>query len=393
MRRSSRTTNDDLLSGWKEIANYLHCSTKTAQRWEESDELPTIRPEKTTSLKGPVFASRRALDLWLKGSIGKVVLTDDQLIAFGRGSKPLWARQFPSRLRGYSPEELAWRLQIVDLPGSGDKGVLVAVQLDSAKEAENLTYFTAEGKLVWSVDISPDLKKAGEVLFENAWTIKHLVVVPERSGHTIWAALANNAGWGGCVLRFDAHGRSDLRFANAGFVEHLGLVALAGERCLVLCGENNDFDLAFVALLGIDDAPSCSIPGKRTVYRFANAPDARPRKYILFPRSELIVARQKPYGHTTGLHLYQDRLVVHVETGGEGASFLYHFAPDLEPMYAFPSGSHEFAHQALEHDGALDHPWTQCPERKSPLSLRIWKGVTGWRTSKIPWRDDPWKDD
>jgi hypothetical protein len=147
MRRSPRTTNDDLLSGWKEIAGHLHCSTKTAQRWEEDDGLPTVRPEKATSLKGPVFASRRTLDLWLKGYIERVVLSDDQLIAFGRGSKLLWAYHFQSRLRGYSPEELAWRLQIVDLTGAGEKGVVAAVQFRPTDEPERLIYLGPEGKL------------------------------------------------------------------------------------------------------------------------------------------------------------------------------------------------------------------------------------------------------
>jgi len=393
MRRSPKTANDDLLNGWKEVAGYLRCSAKTAQRWEENDGLPTIRPEKKTSLKGPVFASRRTLDLWLKGAIEKVLLANDQLTALGRGLKPLWTYQFQSRLRSYTPEELAWRLQIVDLAGSGEKGVLAAVQFQSADETERLRFFTAEGKLAWSVDVTPDLKKIGGVPFENAWTINHLVVVPERMGQTIWVALANSAGWGGCILRIDANGHSQIRFANAGHVERLGLVVLSGERCLILCGENNDYDRAFVALLGIEDAPSCSIPGKRTVYRFANAPDGQPRKYVLFPRSELIVARQKPYGHATDLLIYQDRLIVHVETGGKGASFLYHFTTDLDPMYVFPSGSHEFSHEAFYCEGPLDHPWDECPERKSPLSLRVWKGGAGWRTVKMPWRDDPWKDD
>ena len=300
---------------------------------------------------------------------------------------------FPKRIAAYSRDELMWRLQIVDLRGNSEQGIIVAVQLEDPQEDEVLRYFDVEGTLVWTAGLVPNLRKGDGTLFERAWTINHMIVVSEPQGQSIWLALANGAGWGGCILRFDAEGKSSLRFANAGHVERLGLTIIFGERCIAFCGENNDYDRAFVSLLGLDDPMAYSVPGKRTVYRFADASEERPRKLVLFPRSELIEALKRPYGHTMALRQYKDRIIVHVETRGSGAELLYHFTSDLEPMYVFPSGSHEFAHRELERKGLLRHAWVDCPELKKPMILRIWTANTGWEKRPIPWRDYPWKDD
>ncbi len=45
-------------------------------------------------------------------------------------------------------------------------------------------------------------------------------------------------------------------------------------------------------------------------------------KYVLFPKTELIVARQKPYGHASRMRQYQQHIVVEVETGDDGGFFL-----------------------------------------------------------------------
>ena len=391
MRRSRSITDGDLLSGWKAIGDFLHCTERTAQRWEGQDNLPILRPNKDG--KGRVFASKLALNAWLKGGIEQAVMTGNRLVAFGRAGKILWEHEFSAPLRNYTREEMEWRLQLADFQGSGNRGVLATIQFSAPGTSDRVFYFSSEGKVEWAFEPKPQLSKRDGTDFENAWIVKHAVIVPAPEGKTVFLAMANVAGWGGCILRVDAEGRSAVQFANAGHVECLGCVASPDGDLFVACGENNDFDCAFVALLGADDPPASSVPGKRLVYRFANAPDAQARKYILFPKTELIAARKKPYGHATRVRQHQDRLVVEVETGGEGACFLYHFSEDLDPMYVFPSGSHEFVHQALESAGALTHSWKACPELDRSLLLEVWTPTLGWQTREIVWRDNPWRNE
>ena len=51
-----------ILSGWKEIANYMHRGVRTVQRWEKLG-LPVHRP--AAHLHTAVIASSKNLDAWL----------------------------------------------------------------------------------------------------------------------------------------------------------------------------------------------------------------------------------------------------------------------------------------------------------------------------------------
>src|SRR6185437_6215710 len=54
-----------VLHGWKQIARYLGCGIRTAQRWEEQCGLPVTRPR--NHLRSPVLAQSEALDRWASG--------------------------------------------------------------------------------------------------------------------------------------------------------------------------------------------------------------------------------------------------------------------------------------------------------------------------------------
>jgi hypothetical protein len=56
--------NDDILSCWKEIADYLDRSVRTCQRWVKIRGLPVSYPGGT---KSSPYASKAALDLWRMG--------------------------------------------------------------------------------------------------------------------------------------------------------------------------------------------------------------------------------------------------------------------------------------------------------------------------------------
>jgi hypothetical protein len=379
----------DLLNGWKEIAGYLKVTPKQAHRWEK-DNLPIVRPQ--NRLKGPVFAKKSALDAWIQGPLARVTLDDNCLVAFDRSDRMLWSYSFPESARPFVADDLAWRIQRVDLQGRGDRGVLVTVRFMSGDRPDAIYFFSSDGNLKWSLEADPPLLDRDKKAFEKAWSFRHVIVAPTSAGNCVWAALANEAGWAGCVLQVNSRGKATVHFANAGYVEWLCPVTLGNEQCLVICGENNAFDQSFVALLGVEDPPCSSSPGGRPRYRYVNAPSGQTRKCVLFPKTELIAAREKPYGHAWKMSHYSGHIIVEVETGGDGGYFLYHFSERLEPKYVFPSGSHEFRHRDLEIAEKIYHPWLSCPELEQPLVLNIWEPALGWHDETIPWRDNPWKE-
>jgi hypothetical protein len=134
----SSMTQEDRLDGWKQIADHLKVSQKTAHRWEKEDNLPVIRRNKRRN--GPVLAKKSALDAWLHGAVEATVLEDNQLVAKGRSDRILWTYNFPNAIRHPSPEDIEWRIQRVDFHSNSERGVLVAVRFLAGK-TDTITIF------------------------------------------------------------------------------------------------------------------------------------------------------------------------------------------------------------------------------------------------------------
>ncbi|MBV9342579.1 MAG: hypothetical protein JO159_17040 [Acidobacteria bacterium] len=73
-----------ILSGWKEIARYLGCGVRTAQRWEGAG-LPIHRP--LPGGRSHIVAETRDLDSWLQYSVAWRSKNDDLLIHLERAHK------------------------------------------------------------------------------------------------------------------------------------------------------------------------------------------------------------------------------------------------------------------------------------------------------------------
>lgn len=324
--------------------------------------------------------------------LSRIELTETHLIALDIFKSSLWTYQFPSPLRLIEPGGDEWRSQRVDMHGNGDRGVLITARFIDRRKPDSIFYFSSSGNLEWTVNAETNLLDRDGKLLPKAWTFKHVTVSSTSVGSSVWAALINEAGWSGCVLRINPQGKAKVHFANAGFVEWLCHTTIDGDDCLIVCGENNAYDLPFVALLGIDDPPCGSVPGGRSRYRYANGPSGNTRKYFLLPKTELIGILDRPYGHANRMEQSVDNIIVAVEAAELGAQFRYHFSLALEPKYVFPSGNYEFHHRELEQAGKVNHQWPNCPEFAEPLPLKLWTPQTGWTDEIIRWRDNPWKD-
>ncbi|MCC6158141.1 MAG: hypothetical protein IT350_08805 [Deltaproteobacteria bacterium] len=54
--------NDDLISGWKDIATYMDKSVRTVQRWAATRGMPVFHP---AGLRCTPHASKRLLNTWI----------------------------------------------------------------------------------------------------------------------------------------------------------------------------------------------------------------------------------------------------------------------------------------------------------------------------------------
>jgi hypothetical protein len=282
---------------------------------------------------------------------------------------------------------------VIDLEGNGRPGVLsVCSYVPQAAEPQptldEISYFAPDGRLKWTLPCRPDLLDFDGKQFEPAWCCSHAITVPVGRRQALWVGIHHGWRWPGCVMRVDASGAASVQFANSGFVETLCQVTRPDGEFVVVAGENNAFDRSFVAVLGMNDPPSCSPAGGAARCHFANAPAGSPRDYVLFPTTEMLTAGDAPYSAVLSVNPTNDGgFVVWVGAGGGNlAELLYEFSAATEPRNVMPSGGCAPLHRRLEAEGKLHHTWETCPEIHAPLTIRHWRRGSGWQDEPVPWR-------
>jgi hypothetical protein len=423
-------TQAEELNTWQEIAAYLGISVREAQYREKNDQMPVHR---LPGRKSRVWAYRSELDEWktrngsapTNGAVGKkfltrralllaglaggvsaagsaalllgrhsrperAVLTGNLLTALGGLGQTLWTHRFSGTLQQFSDDEIRWRVQVVDFKGDGYPGVVVACSFVPERSTnlsarDELFCFAPDGTVQWTLPCQPDLVDYNSQRFEPDWRYTHVLASPAGNQQVIFASISHQTRWPGCVQRVDAGGRSRVQFANVGNIECLCRIPRADGDYIAISGENNGFDRACAALIGVDDPPSSSPPGGPPRYRFANAPASTPRAYVLFPTVELTIANSASYGHANRVSYRGGGIIVEVDAASR-ATLVYEFSGRLEPKVAMPSGNYPVVHKQFEERGLLHHPWTACPELARPLTLRRWGPGAGWRDQDIPVR-------
>jgi hypothetical protein len=325
----------------------------------------------------------------------RAVLNGSVLTALDGLGRPIWAHRFPKPVREPDPDDVPWRIQVLDLHGSGERGVLVACSfrdegVTPSWSAHELLYFSHAGKLEWSLPCRPELLDRNGRPFEPDWSYSSIVATPSGHGQVLWAGVKHGVRFPGCILRIGPDGASRLQFANAGCVEDLCVVRRPEGEFIAFSAENNAFDRACVGMLGTGDPPATSPAGGAERYRFANAPGGLPRGYVLLPNTELTVAAGCPYGRAWGVRRSGPVITVDlrpaVDCGQPSANLIYELSEDLAPVSVTPGGSCPSLHRQLEERGILNHPWSRCPELAKPLTLRRFRRGAGWAEQQVPWR-------
>jgi hypothetical protein len=443
----------ELLNTWSEIAGYLGISVREAQNRAKNEGLPVRRGVGT---KPRVWALRSELDAWRlapaariapapysapeqaaaeapsphfveeisapkvqwsrrailsvaglavtavgaklilgtrKPRVERAVLAGNLLTALDGLGSPIWTHRFSGNIEEPNAAELPWRVQVIDLEGSGSPGVLTVCNRPAKGAPEHsgideFSYFTPEGRVKWTLPCRPSLLDFDGKQFEPVWLCSRVLAVPSGRQQTLWVGVHHGWRWPGCVMRVDANGGASIQFANAGHVEMLCRVTRPNGEFVVVAGVSNAFDRPFAAVLGANDPASCSPAGGAARCRFTNPPSGTPRDYMVFPRTEMLAAVDEPYGYANNVTQTNDGgFVVWVSASKNYAAYLlYEFSETTEPRSVMPSGSNPVVHRRLEEEGKLNHTWAACPELQKPLTIRNWRRANGWQDERVPWR-------
>lgn len=431
---STGPPNSRLVS-WKEIAAYLQCEVRTAQRWELERGLPVHRVP--GDKRGSVYAYPEALDSWLSAVPTEelrngpepsahpatpawpwraraalpvaglllaglaVALTwqttrgapeipsrfafqGSSFVAYGADGRILWTHTLPGQFAATSDGATAERPHVIvhDLDGDGVEEVLAVTSYQASRGGgpvfrSEFTRFSATGKVLQHFTPGDTMTFGGRS-YGPPWLLHRMLVTEEAGRNYLWLAFSHKQWWPSLLLKLDAEGNEAGRFVSAGWIMQLAQVRNSEGSFVLAGGISNEWDGAFLAVLRAD-APSGTTPSSPgSEYSCENCPEGRPLRYFLFPRSELNLATASMYNRVSAITSSEEGTVyVHTSetpgVAGVEVASLYEFTTDFELRAAKRADSYWDLHRPLHREGKLDHSPEDCPERRDPPGVRLWR--------------------
>lgn len=431
------------LDGWKEIGGYLGASVRTVQRWEVERALPVHhagggkgysvfafpseldrwlspadgagQPSGTEPSRPTAAAGRFILSLprWLvlvvaglaaasllaglaalrirSREIGSIAFSGQQLLASTDG-KVIWSYDFGQPLYMGPEENIASRVQILDMNRDGRKEAVVAPPLlryeSDSHSSDGLYAFSSRGEILWKHDFNMSVRFGGEQAGPR-WRIPTLLSTDQGGKRFFWAPLDSFPMSVSILVRVDAGGHAENNFINYGHINALGEINIAKAPYLLAGGINNECRCAALAVLW-EPGPGGHSPQTGSLANCDRCPPGQPYRYFLFPRSEVNLAAGYAYNGVIGITSGGGRLQAMVyeipsysiETPADWS--LYSFSDDLTPVAVTFSDHYLATHRRLSSQGKIGHKVENCPERLRPLSVRGWSPQDGWRSFSLP---------
>lgn len=355
----------DVLDGWKEIAEYLGKSVRTAQRWEAEFSLPVRRlggregegtyafrkeiddwrhamssavapavprPGDLGPEEGPpaaavapdrgILARLRRLHPWR--TLGAAVILavvsllvasllrrppqpadftirNGRLVVLDTVGRPLWEKTFESSLAGIEQQRAERGVRLADLDGDGRVEVLV-VPLTADSPARQVICYESSGRERWAYRPTDTAVFGKERLGAPMVSRLWLHRRPDGS-HVPYVSSVNEAEFASLVVRLDPQGAVTARYWSAGYVADLRVMTLRGrERVLVGAAHNESKG----GSLAVFDALRFggSAPASVDYYLCNACPPGAPDIFFVFPRTS--ISKLFSFAPVTAIHPFDD---------------------------------------------------------------------------------------
>jgi len=386
-------TSTRRIVGWKEIAQYLNTSVRTAQRWEQELGLPVHHPG---SSKGySVLAYVEELEAWLKGpkgstvsgkdrpgpamstesttrtptwrlpkvlvtgaiavvaigailalfrfttarpaKVGSITFSGGQMSAWSNG-KLLWSYDFGQPTPNLSTEDAGRKFRVMP---SGN--VIVAaplLQTETGTSTDAIYCFSAMGKVLWRHPFSERVHFGGEEC-GPLWLASDLMVTGDGTNTSAWCTITGYLKSVGMLVKVDPNGNTTRWFVNFGHLGRIKEFRVGGAPYLLLGAINNEMNSAGLAVVG-ETRPAGHSPQTGALAQCDSCPEGQPYRYFLFPRSEVIRVTGPPYNGVREIVVANGQVEVRTTEGGDDPSrgiwsvwALYNISEALVPQSVF----------------------------------------------------------
>lgn len=408
------------LSSWKEIAQRLQVSVRTAQLWEKDRGLPVRR---VPGKRGRVYLRIADLEAWLaraddgvsapsdspqplpdadpvavatwrprtagfEFALALVVLVGsaiawalltaapdvgdpvgsevrgDVLIVSDVMGHELWRASFPEGLRRepYAAGE-RFAPTIDDIDGDGLNEVVFVVQPKDVTRSSELVGYDTDGSVMWRHQPGSMVSTATEA-FDDIYRITSVELLPMKDGtRDVILSAQHHVFYPNAVSRLSSSGELKARYWHAG---HLGNDSLRllirdvsgdGDPEILLTGVSNARNAGTFVVLDPDLMNGAGAESA-PAYRFQRLPPAEEIARVFFPRSSLTPADDR---YTIGSAIRPGRSTITVSVQQVLASdadghVLYTFGPDLSLHGVAASDSFIGLFRSLRARGSVGWP-------------------------------------
>lgn len=398
------------LTSWKEIAERLQVTVRTAQEWEKNRGLPVRRPP---GGRGRVFMRVHEFEEWLDGdghagpalheqrrsvslrtlavavltavaagALGVVAyghysapqdrpvargipqwrVTPHELIVTGQDGQELWRAEFEDELNTRSFEDPDSGPRFIDLDGDGTWETLFLRRATEFSEPAPLICYDAEGGEMWRFVADADLATADES-FENIFRATTFAPVRLSSGDMgIVVTSTHYAYYPTQIALLSAtDGSLMAEYWHSGHIGHQPDTLLVadqdgdGRSEIYAAGISNARKRATLVVLDAESMTGASTEEDPS-YQLAGLGDPDEIARILFPRTSMNVVLSDPYNFARNVWLTPEFINVQVvETIDDATvpSLYYHLTRDFTLDHVATSSTFEGVHARLLREGVL----------------------------------------
>ena len=426
------------LATWGEIAKFLNCNVRTAQRHAIDRGLPVRRLP--GGRKGSVFAYRHELQNWIDSrhaavaetpassrsgisrrtllpvsaaaallagagfwslrrqpeGVVRAAIVGNTLCAWDDMGRFLWKYPFPEALDTDPHPHQFTNPILADVLSDGSRQVLFTARFarpPAAEPCHELFCFSGDGKVLWRY--KPKLSLTfGNQSFHGPWSIHDVLFHARDKSRRVWVALSHWVWRPGAVVSIDPRGQDAVHFVQGGNIYSLSSSPSATDFHLLAGGINNEYAAASVAVLRADAPPSRSPQTNGTRFECVNGPAGSPEKYFLLPPTEVNAATGRPYNIVSSIFGGERGFQVRTEegSGDSSAQAFYGLSESLEVTDVSFDDNFAVRHQLLEKAGRIHHNLSSCPLLNGPKPIRRWNEASGWTDVSVPLKAGVWPD-